>query len=265
MNQNPLIQEQLDRYSSYSFKYNIRPSLEMSEDPAILSAQIDQIIAADETAYQADQALIPAIQARYDADQFNGPKADFPTDFVRSEYANKFVDDAIEADRVYPLRNRIQAMQSQDSGMPGFYRLITNCSNSALFLNNLLKPESAAKVESILAEIEASSTAYFANPEAKVEQKYRLVGEELELIPQSEIDAKYQDLDFIRQELAAIRSKRDQLISACDWVMMTDSNATDDCILAYKEYRQALRNLPSGLTDLRQLVWPVKPAYASKE
>jgi len=60
--------------------------------------------------------------------------------------------------------------------------------------------------------------------------------------------------------MADLRSKRDRLLSSCDWVMMSDSPIADKT--AWETYRQALRDITNGLTtveDVNAVTFPAKP------
>jgi len=61
--------------------------------------------------------------------------------------------------------------------------------------------------------------------------------------------------------MADLRSKRDRLLSSCDWVMMSDSPIADKS--NWETYRQSLRDITNGLTTVEQvqaIVFPTKPA-----
>jgi hypothetical protein len=61
--------------------------------------------------------------------------------------------------------------------------------------------------------------------------------------------------------MADLRSKRDRLLSSCDWVMMSDSPITDKT--SWETYRQSLRDITNGLTtveEVQAIVFPTKPA-----
>jgi len=61
--------------------------------------------------------------------------------------------------------------------------------------------------------------------------------------------------------MADLRSKRDRLLSSCDWVMMSDSPIADKT--NWETYRQSLRDITNGLTTVEQvqaIVFPTKPA-----
>jgi hypothetical protein len=268
-----LTQEQrelVSQYNSIVLKYNSKPELQY-EEVAVgefelrvpSQAEMNAMIAEDLLAAQGPYLAQVTRHTAWQPKSASYHKNDLPNleDLSTINNLVDMIDREIEAERVAFYQARINKMISEDAGMPGFHQLILDCPNHVKYLNDLLKPENSAKIEAIISEIEQSKF----NPEVRVETKYRLVGQDLVVIQQSEIDAKYANVDFVRQELVRIRAKRDQLLIACDWIMMSDSNATDDCLEAYRAYRQELRNLPGNISDLRQLAWPAKPAYASKE
>lgn len=54
---------------------------------------------------------------------------------------------------------------------------------------------------------------------------------------------------------ASVRSKRDALLSSCDWMATSDVTMTD----AWKAYRQSLRDVPSQ-SDVDNITWPTEPS-----
>lgn len=80
-------------------------------------------------------------------------------------------------------------------------------------------------------------------------------------------DKTYEELEHEKQvALAAIRKRRNELLSACDWTQCTDipgSNALkEQRDLHYKwiQYRKTLRNLPQTYANNPQeVVWPDEP------
>ncbi|MDB6446132.1 Phage tail assembly chaperone protein [Pseudomonas sp. NFACC32-1] len=62
-------------------------------------------------------------------------------------------------------------------------------------------------------------------------------------------------------ELAAIRSRRNQLLRDTDFTQLPDFPATDTQRAEVKAYRQALRDIPEEVDDPSRLVWPVMPAF----
>jgi hypothetical protein len=58
--------------------------------------------------------------------------------------------------------------------------------------------------------------------------------------------------------MADLRSKRNSLLTATDYLALSDNTLTT----AMTTYRTALRNLPNGLTtvaDCEDVTWPTKP------
>ena len=67
----------------------------------------------------------------------------------------------------------------------------------------------------------------------------------------------WQDGAFDRQ-IADLRQRRNSLLSATDFYGLQDVSMTQDMT----NYRQALRDLPDGLTtveDVEAVTWPTKP------
>jgi len=61
--------------------------------------------------------------------------------------------------------------------------------------------------------------------------------------------------------MADLRSKRDRLLTSCDWVMMSDSPIADKT--SWETYRQSLRDITNGLTtvaDVEAVTFPNKPS-----
>lgn len=59
------------------------------------------------------------------------------------------------------------------------------------------------------------------------------------------------------EELAAMaRSKRDALLTSCDWTQVSDAPVDQ---LAWREYRQALRDVPEQSGFPLDIDWPVAP------
>ena len=55
-----------------------------------------------------------------------------------------------------------------------------------------------------------------------------------------------------------LRENRNQLLSGTDWTMLMDAPVANQ--KAWRDYRQALRDLPSNTTDPANPVWPTIPA-----
>ena len=54
------------------------------------------------------------------------------------------------------------------------------------------------------------------------------------------------------------RSKRDELLGECDFIMLSDHPATNKA--AWKTYRQSLRDVPEQAGFPATITWPTKPA-----
>jgi hypothetical protein len=81
-----------------------------------------------------------------------------------------------------------------------------------------------------------------------------------EIAQKQEADAAWNNGAFDRA-MADLRSKRDRLLASSDWVMMSDSPIADKT--AWETYRQALRDITNGLTNVEEVnavVFPTKPA-----
>jgi len=63
--------------------------------------------------------------------------------------------------------------------------------------------------------------------------------------------------------LSQVRNQRDQLLAQSDWTQMADSPLTAEQKEAWAVYRQALRNLPSAVTEEIEnwfdVVFPTRP------
>lgn len=60
--------------------------------------------------------------------------------------------------------------------------------------------------------------------------------------------------------LAAMRRRRDQLLTASDYTQLPDAPLDDAARLAWRSYRQQLRDLPGAALDLSAIEWPLPPA-----
>lgn len=56
-----------------------------------------------------------------------------------------------------------------------------------------------------------------------------------------------------------IRRKRDALLSACDWTMLTDAPVSESVRNDWGVYRQMLRELPNNYSDPNDVVFPDAP------
>lgn len=57
---------------------------------------------------------------------------------------------------------------------------------------------------------------------------------------------------------ADVRMKRDQMLRASDWTQLPDAAGSNQA--AWRQYRQALRDLPQAQKDPSNITWPTPPA-----
>ena len=87
-------------------------------------------------------------------------------------------------------------------------------------------------------------------------------GERIEFTPEEEVardaeEAAWAAGQFDR-DIARLRDDRNRNLSATDWYALSDVVMSQDMT----NYRQALRDLPAGLTtveEVKAVSWPVKP------
>jgi hypothetical protein len=74
---------------------------------------------------------------------------------------------------------------------------------------------------------------------------------------------KYWTVDEVKETiptewvLERLRMQRDALLKASDWTQIADAPVDK---AAWATYRQALRDLPSSVSDPRDAIFPVAPA-----
>lgn len=66
------------------------------------------------------------------------------------------------------------------------------------------------------------------------------------------------DAELNEQLANKARTKRNELLKDTDWVMFTDSPLNAEQMLKYKEYRQALRDVPQQKGFPKKINWPTK-------
>lgn len=64
---------------------------------------------------------------------------------------------------------------------------------------------------------------------------------------------------------AVAKKQRNVLLSATDYVVMPDTDASDDCLVNFKAYRQALRDLPGTKGWPTNITWPTQPDYTKTQ
>jgi len=73
------------------------------------------------------------------------------------------------------------------------------------------------------------------------------------------------DLDPVKVEekrdvqIQVIRQERTDRLAHCDWTQLPDVTLSQDSVLEWQAYRQALRDLPSNLVDPYNVTWPNPP------
>ena len=85
---------------------------------------------------------------------------------------------------------------------------------------------------------------------------------------EDEINAKITELETA-EPMKLLREKRNKLIAETDWTQLKDISLDSIREKNWKEYRQALRDLPNGSTpkldsfgnlDMSSVSWPDKPS-----
>ena len=74
------------------------------------------------------------------------------------------------------------------------------------------------------------------------------------------IEAAKQDPD---NQWAAIRIVRNRLLAECDWTQIPDAPLTEEQKEAWREYRQALRDIPQTFATPGEVMWPTPPEMAA--
>ena len=67
------------------------------------------------------------------------------------------------------------------------------------------------------------------------------------------------DIEKLQKEL---RSKRNMLLAKTDWTQVADVPISEQQKILWRDYRQALRDLPdayANITSLEEVVWPTPP------
>ena len=73
---------------------------------------------------------------------------------------------------------------------------------------------------------------------------------------QDEIDAEVTRLNTEKYPIEHLRFLRNNLLQETDWMANSDVTMSD----AWKNYRQALRDLPANTSDPANPIWPTKPS-----
>jgi len=90
-------------------------------------------------------------------------------------------------------------------------------------------------------------------------QRVELTAEE---IAQKEADEAAWAEGAYDRAMVELRSRRNQLLASSDWTQVADVALTVEDDIKWRDYRQALRNLPAGLRtadDVTNVDWPTAP------
>jgi len=90
-------------------------------------------------------------------------------------------------------------------------------------------------------------------------QRVELTAEE---ISQREAEEAAWNAGAFDRAMADLRSRRNQLLAASDWTQVADVALTTEDDTAWRDYRQALRDLPAGLRtadDVGAVEYPTAP------
>ena len=80
-------------------------------------------------------------------------------------------------------------------------------------------------------------------------------------ISKADIEAQFPAVE-LDNAMKDLRTKRNRLLTECDWTQSPDSPLTDAKKTEWATYRTSLRNLTNGLTTVEQVngvTWPTKP------
>ena len=90
-------------------------------------------------------------------------------------------------------------------------------------------------------------------------QRVELTAEE---ISQREAEEAEWNAGAFDRAIAELRSRRNQLLASSDWTQVADVALTVEQDTAWRDYRQALRDLPAGLRtadDVGAVEFPTAP------
>ena len=76
--------------------------------------------------------------------------------------------------------------------------------------------------------------------------------------PKEEFEAKLQEL-INAQPLKELREERNKRLAECDWVTLKAYSTQKVVPKAWRDYMQALRDLPANTEDPENPVWPTIP------
>jgi Phage tail assembly chaperone protein len=71
--------------------------------------------------------------------------------------------------------------------------------------------------------------------------------------------AVLEPVEDLGELFAQIRARRNAKLIATDWRIAADSPLSDEQQVAWRAYRQELRDLMSAITDPKNVSWPIRP------
>lgn len=119
----------------------------------------------------------------------------------------------------------------------------------------IARPKTKAEYAALLAELEQQIKDIEASNKA-AQEKYAAAREAVDKDFEARIAAAKEDET---NQWAAVRLLRDRLLRDSDWAVLPDSPPAKTALTAWKEYRQALRDLPQIYERPADVVWPEAP------
>ena len=100
--------------------------------------------------------------------------------------------------------------------------------------------------------------------EGAVDEKF--VGSTFIIAPYEVIEVKMwrpytaeEKAEMDRQLAASVRAERNTKLTECDWTQLNDTPLDNPTKVAWTNYRQSLRDIPSQSGFPHNVIWPVKP------
>lgn len=103
--------------------------------------------------------------------------------------------------------------------------------------------------DAIEANLQPGQACFEVEADAVIDPNTQKVGLDGTFVP-------YEQPYDIEQGFISLRVERNRRLAACDWTQVPDAPVDPQ---PWVTYRQALRDLPDGLSDPRDVVWPTPP------
>jgi hypothetical protein len=55
------------------------------------------------------------------------------------------------------------------------------------------------------------------------------------------------------------KGQRGYLLKNCDWTQLSDSPLSEEKLILWRDYRQALRDIPQTYQNIEDIIWPTEP------